>query len=103
MRAAIDRANEGIGLEIESILDNHVSNLLRRSDNWPFLQRGVPAVFVTTGLHPDYHTPKDRPESIEYAKMERVVRLVYQLAWDLANQAERPSLAAPAPGGQPAR
>ena len=32
------------------------SNLLRRSDQWPFLQRGVPAMGFMTGLHPDYHT-----------------------------------------------
>jgi hypothetical protein len=33
--------------------------VVRRSDNWPFLQHGIPAVFLTTGLHPDYHTPDD--------------------------------------------
>jgi hypothetical protein len=51
--------------------DNNSSNLLRRSDQWPFLQRGVPALFFHTGLHPDYHTMNDRPERIDYKKMER--------------------------------
>ena len=65
-------------------LDNNVSNLLRRSDQWPFLQRGVPAVWFHTGLHPDYHTSNDRPEKINYEKMERIARLVHQVSWDLA-------------------
>lgn len=46
--------------------DNNASNLLRRSDHWPFLQNDVPAVWFHTELHPDYHTPDDDPERIEY-------------------------------------
>ncbi|MSR36675.1 MAG: M28 family peptidase [Gemmatimonadetes bacterium] len=49
----------------------------------------VPALFFHTGLHPDYHTQFDRPEKINYAKMEKITRLVFQTSWDLA-QAERP-------------
>ena len=29
--------------------DNNVSNLMRRSDHWPFIQRGVPGVWIHTG------------------------------------------------------
>ena len=88
----IEQSNAPFGLTLKQDLDNNASNLLRRSDHWPFLQRGVPAVFIHTGLHPDYHTPADRPEKIEYAKMERIVRLVHQASWDLAQQADRPRL-----------
>jgi len=88
----IEQANAPFGLTLKQDLDNNASNLLRRSDQWPFLQRGVPAVFIHTGLHPDYHTPADRPEKIEYAKMERIVRLVHQASWDLAQQPGRPRI-----------
>jgi len=88
----IERANAAFGLTLKKVLDNNSSNLLRRSDQWPFLQKGVPAVFFHTGLHPDYHTPNDRPEKINYSKMERIVRLVHQASWDLAQQAGRPRL-----------
>jgi Zn-dependent M28 family amino/carboxypeptidase len=88
--AAVDRANAGIGLEIKKRYDNNVSNLVRRSDQWPFLQRGVPALGFMTGLHPDYHTQYDRPEKINYAKMEKVARLIHQASWDLANADARP-------------
>ena len=69
-----------------------MSNLIRRSDHWPFLQYGVPGVWFHTGLHPDYHTANDRPEKIRYDKMEQIVRLVHQASWDLAQQELRPRL-----------
>jgi Zn-dependent M28 family amino/carboxypeptidase len=90
---AVERANRTIGLELKARYDNNTSQLLRRSDHWPFLQRGVPAVWFHTGLHPDYHRVSDIPEKIEYGKMEKIARLVYQASWDLANQDGRPKLA----------
>lgn len=87
---AIRKSNGEIDLTLRMDYDNNASNLLRRSDHWPFLQRGVPAVFFHTGLHPDYHTQFDRPEKIDYTKVERIARLVYQASWDLANAASRP-------------
>jgi peptidase M28-like protein/PA domain-containing protein len=88
--AAIEKANAGIGLELKKRYDNNSSNLVRRSDQWPFLQSGVPALGFMTGLHPDYHTTYDRPEKINYAKMEKIARLIHQAAWDLANSDARP-------------
>jgi hypothetical protein len=90
--AEVHKANAGIGLEIQTRYDNNVSNLVRRSDHWPFLNRGVPGVWFHTGLHPDYHTQYDRPEKINYEKMERVARLVHQTAWNLATTDVRPTL-----------
>jgi hypothetical protein len=86
----VDGANAGIGLEIKKRYDNNSSNLVRRSDQWPFLQRGVAALGFMTGLHPDYHTTYDRPEKINYAKMEKIARLIHQASWNLANAAARP-------------
>lgn len=88
--ALVDKANGGIGLELKKRYDNNSSNLLRRSDQWPFLQRGVPAMGFITGLHPDYHTQYDRPEKINYVKMEKIARLVHQVSWDIANADTRP-------------
>jgi peptidase M28-like protein/PA domain-containing protein len=97
LRAAFEQANKGLGVDLRFRYDNNASNLMRRSDHWPFIQRGVPGVWVHTGLHPDYHTLYDRPEKINYPKMEKIARLVYQTAWDLANGAARPRLKSPTP------
>lgn len=94
MKAAVQKANADVGLDVKFRYDNNASNLMRRSDHWPFLQHGIPALWFHTGLHPDYHTVYDRPEKINYEKMTRVARLVYQTSWDLAQQAGRPRLGA---------
>jgi peptidase M28-like protein/PA domain-containing protein len=88
--AVVEKANAGIGLDLKKRYDNNSSNLLRRSDQWPFLQRGVAAMGFITGLHPDYHTQYDRPEKINYVKMEKIARLVHQVSWDIANADSRP-------------
>ncbi len=97
LRAAAEAANRHARLDLRFRYDNNRSNLLRRSDQWPFLFRRVPAIFVHTGLHPDYHTERDRPETLDYDKMARVVRLVYDLSWDLAQSGDRPTFDRPAP------
>jgi len=95
LSAAVTEANRHLDLGLVRKYDNNRSNLLRRSDQWPFLQRSVPALFFHTGLHPDYHTQFDRPERIDYAKMERIARLVHQLSWNLAQSAARPKFSSP--------
>ena len=88
--SAVEKANAGIGLDLKKRYDNNSSNLVRRSDQWPFLQRGVPAMGFISGLHPDYHTQYDRPEKVNYVKMEKIARLVHQVSWDIANADARP-------------
>jgi Zn-dependent M28 family amino/carboxypeptidase len=92
LTSAVESANRGFGLELKKGYDNNLSNLIRRSDHWPFLQHGVPGVWFHTGLHPDYHTANDRPEKINYPKMEKIARLVHQASWELANAPGRPRL-----------
>ncbi len=92
LRAAAEAANDLIKLNLRFRYDHNRSNLLRRSDHWPFLFHRVPALFVHTGLHPDYHTEGDEPDKLDYDKMVRVVRLVYQLSWKLVQADERPRL-----------
>jgi hypothetical protein len=92
LTAAAERANARYGLTLKKNYDNNTSQLLRRSDSWPFLQHGVPAIWFHTGLHPDYHLTSDTADRLNYPKMERIARLVHQLSWDLANAPGRPTL-----------
>jgi hypothetical protein len=90
LRTIISRSNELTSLGVRFRYDVKAEDLLRRSDQWSFLAKGVPAVFFFAGLHPDYHTPRDTAAKINYAKLEKVVRLVYLSAFELANNPMRP-------------
>ena len=78
-------ANRAVGLTLLEAYDDGAQRLLQRSDNWPFLSRGIPALFLTTGLHPDYHTPDDDTARIDFAKLTRVTRLAARTAWMVAD------------------
>jgi len=68
-----------------------------RSDHYNFAKVGVPIVFFTTGLHPDYHRPSDSPEKLDYHEMVVVSKTVSAVGWVLANEAGRPKINAVLP------
>ena len=88
LAAMLREANLATGLTLLEDYDQGLHNLLQRSDNWPFLSRGIPALFLTTGLHPQYHTPDDDAVRIDFGKLTRVARLAARAAWILADGAE---------------
>lgn len=63
-----------------------------RSDHANFAKFGVPIAFFFTGLHRDYHQPTDTPDKIHYEKLLRVAHYVYDIAFELAQQAGRPEV-----------
>ncbi len=91
LAALIRRENAVVGLSLSEKWDRDgVLNVLWRCDHFPFLLRGIPAVWFFNGFTPDYHTPNDTPEKLNYAKMEKIVRLAYRAGRALADQPEWP-------------
>jgi len=90
-----ETCNRRTGLTLRYRYDSGQENLLKRSDHWCFLKAGIPSVFLFTGFHPDYHRPSDTADKINYEKMERIVRLLYLSAWELADQASPPRFVVP--------
>lgn len=62
-----------------------LEQLYYRSDHYSYAAKGVPVIFFTTGLHPDYHTNTDEVTKIEFDKLTRITRLVYETGARLAN------------------
>jgi Zn-dependent M28 family amino/carboxypeptidase len=85
LAAELRDANEAVGLTLLEDYDQGAQDLLKRSDNWPFVSHGIPALFLTTGLHPDYHTPDDDASRIDFGKLTRVARLAARAAWIVAD------------------
>lgn len=56
-----------------------------RSDHYSYAAKGVPIIFFTTGLHPDYHANTDEVSKIEFDKMTRITQMVYETGARLAN------------------
>ena len=61
-----------------------------RSDHYSYAAKGIPIIFFTTFLHPDYHRPSDQVEKINFEKMARIGQLVFNTGRRLANLDEAP-------------
>jgi len=90
-REAVERANESVGLRLSYKWDREPAlKMLSRSDHFPFLLRGVPALFFFTGMHPDYHTARDTPDSLNYGKLAKILQLAYRGASEFADTPNPP-------------
>ena len=61
-----------------------------RSDHWSFLRGGIPALFVHSGVHDQYHRPTDVACLVRVDEAVRVTQLVRELAFRLADAEARP-------------
>lgn len=66
--------------------------LFTRSDHAHFAYQGIPIAFVFTGIHKDYHQRTDTPDKIEYPKLLRVAKYIYDIGFEIANRDERPTV-----------
>ena len=83
--------NKHVGLTLDYRFDNeNALNTFFRSDQFPFILKNVPAFWWFTGFHPDYHHDTDTADKINYAKMQKILRLAYLSAYEFADQAAIP-------------
>lgn len=87
--------NQYLGLTLDDRFDNESAlNVFFRSDQFPFLLQGVPAFWWFTGFHPDYHHTTDTADKINYAKMQKILRLAYLTTYAFADAAGYPGFIA---------
>ena len=68
----------------------HPERIYYRSDHYNYARKGIPIVFFTTGLHPQYHQVTDEPALINYDKMARIGQLIYRTGLAVGNRTTRP-------------
>ena len=56
-----------------------------RSDHWNYAKHGIPVIFYFDGVHVDYHKPTDTIDKIDFTKMTKITRLVFETGWRVAN------------------
>ena len=60
------------------------------SDHMSFKRKEIPVLAFFTGFHPDYHQSSDTIDKCNIEGMSQVCNLVYQIAWELAENENRP-------------
>ena len=94
VEAALEANRRVAGFALDTTWDRptHPEGWYFRSDHLPYARAGIPSIFFTTLLHPDYHTPRDEAARIDYAKLTRMTRWMYATGWAVATAAARPGL-----------
>ncbi len=96
LASGLHRTNEEqnrryIGLKLDYTFNDPAdpNKFYYRSDHYNFARKGIPVAFFFNGVHADYHQETDEVDKILFPKMERITRLVFHTAWELANREER--------------
>ena len=84
-RAANAASSRPLTLNYELNDPSDPEEIYYRSDHRSYAVKGIPVVFFTTGLHPDYHTNTDEVARILFDKMTRIVQLAYDAGARIAN------------------
>jgi Peptidase family M28 len=84
-RAANAAMAKPLTLDYEFNDPTDLEQLYFRSDHYSYAAKGVPIIFFTTGLHPDYHANTDEISKIEFEKMTRITQLIYETGVRVAN------------------
>jgi Peptidase family M28 len=88
---ANDSLAKPLKLDFEMNDPTDLEQVYYRSDHYSYAAKGIPIVFFTTGLHPDYHYNTDGVEKINFEKMARIGRLVYEAGRRVANLDHAPA------------
>jgi hypothetical protein len=86
-----ERANrEYVGIELDYTFNSEddPNRYYYRSDHYNFARKGIPAIFYFSGVHEDYHQPGDDVNKIMFEKTTKIGRLIFHVAWELANREE---------------
>jgi Zn-dependent M28 family amino/carboxypeptidase len=96
--ALVDQAIKANAMLTHFVVDfswddaRHPEGWYFRSDHAPYAAAGIPALFFTSLLHPDYHTPKDEPERINMPKLTKMTKWMYTTGWLVSQTEDRPVL-----------
>ncbi len=88
---AANQAGPRFKLDTEWDKPTHPEGWYFRSDHLPYARLGIPAIMYTSLLHADYHTPRDEPSRIDYAKLLRMTQWMYLTGWAVANRTAPPA------------
>ncbi len=84
LQALVEAANASYGLALAWDPQG-----VAPSDNTSFFRKRIPVLFFFTGLHPEYHTPRDTWDTVNADDGAKVTSLVLDVVKDLAGREAR--------------
>ena len=66
-----------------------IQSLFSRSDHYNFYKNDIPSLFFFTGIHPDYHTPRDEIDKVNFEGLKLISNLVDKVVEEAANRSEK--------------
>jgi len=81
----VERRNAPVGLPVLPQQDSYLP-----TDATSFYLKGVPVLSAFTGAHPEYNSPRDRPETLNYQGAARAARLMGLITRSLATAEAAP-------------
>ena len=86
----IERRNAPIGLNIELKEDSYLP-----TDAPSFFLKKIPILSLFTGSHPQYHTPHDTPDLINYKGIEQITKFLVLIGRSLVTTEDEPNYQEP--------
>lgn len=56
----------------------------------PFLEKKIPSLFISNGIHQDYHSKNDTEDKLQYELLMKDTEFVYELISKISNSDEQP-------------
>jgi hypothetical protein len=85
LRRRVSQLNQHFGLDVDFSRE-----LEDDGDHYAFFGAGIPVLFPHTGLHDEYHSPRDDTASVDADGMRRIAGFLLHLVYDLAQRRQVP-------------
>ncbi|TAE72416.1 MAG: M28 family peptidase [Bacteroidetes bacterium] len=85
----VNKKTQKLKLDYKYNDENDPNRFYYRSDHYNFAKNNIPIIFYFNGVHDDYHQPGDDVEKIHFPKLEKIAKLIFYTAWEIANREQR--------------
>jgi hypothetical protein len=86
----IEEANKAVGLQLRI-----AKSAGGGSDHTSFLMKKIPIMFFVTGGNPQYHSPEDTVDRIDFDNLTKASKLAFLVSARLSSSGDRPKFMAP--------
>ncbi|MCZ6689100.1 MAG: M28 family peptidase [Planctomycetota bacterium] len=91
VREVLEAKNkEGPGFRLLEFTAALLGQFWASSDHLPFWEAKVPFLFLSTGMHKEYHKPEDDTDLLKPKKMARIAGMVTEIVRTIASAEDRP-------------